>query len=81
MDTLEYEHPAVGKYLERNVFIAQPDFQLLSTILVLLRPLRIIFPIGWKRRLAAYDSALLYGDIILHDFALLDDTLDFLNHR
>ena len=32
-------------YLERYVLTAQPDLQLLSSILILLRPLAIIFPI------------------------------------
>jgi hypothetical protein len=32
-------------YLERDVFITEPDLQLLSPILVLLRPFAIVFPI------------------------------------
>jgi hypothetical protein len=32
-------------YLKRNVFTTQPNLQLLSSILILLRPLAIIFPI------------------------------------
>ena len=32
-------------YLERDVFVAQPNFQLLSSVLVLLWPSRIIFPV------------------------------------
>lgn len=34
----------VDAYLERNVFAAQPDLQLLPAILVLLWPLGVIFP-------------------------------------
>lgn len=52
-----YAHDRIS-YLELNVIAPEPDLQLLSTILVLLRPPRIVF----FHDLAVFDDALDFGD-------------------
>lgn len=82
--------PAGGhRYLERNVFVAQPDLQFLSTILVLLRPFRVIFPVGGNRQSARGPPVdctrhTAHGHTVanvLHDLAVLDNALDLLHHQ
>jgi hypothetical protein len=63
-------------YLERDVFITEPDLQLLPAILVLLRPFAIVFPIPES----ATPRMTLEG-YRLHDLAVLDDSLDLRDHQ
>ena len=66
-----------GTYLERNVFVAQPDLQFLPSVLVLLRPSRIIFPVS--RQLTVSEQPPFRP--LLHDLALFHDALYFLYQK
>ena len=67
-------------YLERDMLTSQPDLKLLASVLVLLWPLRVVFPIGFvSATLLCVRSEVPKLDV-LHDLALLDDSFDLLDH-
>lgn len=56
--------------LKGDMLIPQPDFQLLSAVLVLFRPLTIVLP---SQALAAAITSTCAWKTLLHDLALLND--------
>lgn len=55
------------------MFASHPNFQLLSSILVLLGPVLVVFPI----EISARKLDAIHSFFILHDLAQLDDPFDF----
>ena len=74
-------HGAAGiAYFKGDVVVPQPDLQLLSPVLVLLRPLAIVFPVSSSAHVHCIVTGHPLIDI-LQDLAGLDDALDLVNHR
>lgn len=66
-------------YLKGDVVIPQSNLQLLSPVLVLLRPLAIVFPVSSSAHVHRIVTSHPLLDI-LQDLAGLDDALDLVNH-
>lgn len=64
------------------MFASETNFELLTSILVLLRPFGVVFP-RMQTRVSETVSGCLNcedGRNVLEDLAVLDDTLDLLDH-
>ena len=59
------------------MLIAKSDLELLPAVLILLWPLRIVFPRALLSKFAKQED----DQIVLHDFAVLDDSLNLRNHE
>jgi hypothetical protein len=66
--------------LERDVFVAHTDLELLPPILVLLWPFTVVFPVLMRWRLIPSCSTDVQGGRVLHDLGFLDDALDLFDH-
>ena len=59
------------------MLIAKSNLEFLSAIFILLWPLCIVFPRALLSKFAKQEDY----QIVLHDFALLDDSLNLRNHE